>query len=107
MIIGLTALAQALDSKQAHTSFGKLPLSVEETAAAYNFPKAKRDDISKIYMGELSKKLNSGVGSPGPAYMFEDNIKYDMASISKEVDFDKLSRMISTAVTDIKKEFRD
>ena len=78
--IGLTALAQALDSKQAHTSFGKLPLSVEETAAAYNFPKAKRDDISKIYMGELSKKLNTGVGSPGPAYMFEDNIKYDVVS---------------------------
>lgn len=28
----LTALAQALDSKQAHTSFGKLPLSTEKTA---------------------------------------------------------------------------
>jgi hypothetical protein len=27
--LGLTALAQALDSKTAHTSFGKLPLSVE------------------------------------------------------------------------------
>ena len=33
--VGLTALAQALDSKQAHTSFGKLPLSTEKTAAAY------------------------------------------------------------------------
>ena len=33
--IGLTALAQALDSKQAHTSFGKLPLSIEKTAPAY------------------------------------------------------------------------
>lgn len=53
---------------------------MEETAAAYNFPKAKRDDIAKIYMGELSKKLNSGAGSPGPAYMFEDNVKYDMVS---------------------------
>jgi len=29
---GLTALAAALDSKQAHTSFGKLPLSKETTA---------------------------------------------------------------------------
>ena len=73
----MTALAQALDSKQAHTSFGKLPLSTEPTAANYNFPKAKRDDIQKVYMGELSKKLNTGAGSPGPAYMFEDNIKFD------------------------------
>jgi hypothetical protein len=36
-----------------------------------------------------------------------DNIKYDMESISKEVDFDKLDRMISKAVTDIKKGIRD
>ena len=28
-------------------------------------------------MGELSKKLNTGAGSPGPAYMFEDNVKFD------------------------------
>jgi len=27
---GLTALSQALDSKGAHTSFGKLPLSTEK-----------------------------------------------------------------------------
>ena len=37
---GLTALAAALDSKQAHTSFGKLPLSVEKTAP--NFGKQIR-----------------------------------------------------------------
>jgi hypothetical protein len=53
---------------------------VEETAAAYNFPKAKRDDIAKIYMGELSKKMNAGVGSPGPAYKFDDNIKFEIVS---------------------------
>ena len=35
LFIGLTALAQALDSKQAHTSFGKLPLSIERTAPAF------------------------------------------------------------------------
>jgi hypothetical protein len=29
---GLTALASALDSKNAHTCFGKLPLSSEKTA---------------------------------------------------------------------------
>jgi hypothetical protein len=32
---GLTALSAALDSKQAHTSFGKLPLSIEKTSASY------------------------------------------------------------------------
>ena len=30
LFIGLTALSQALDSKGAHTSFGKLPLSTEK-----------------------------------------------------------------------------
>jgi hypothetical protein len=32
---GLTALSSALDSKQAHTSFGKLPMSIEKTSANY------------------------------------------------------------------------
>lgn len=35
---GLTALAQALDSKQAKTSFGKLPLSVEKSNPVFGFP---------------------------------------------------------------------
>jgi len=51
----LTSLAQALDSKQAHTSFGKLPLSVEKTAETYSFPQAKRDDQAKVFLGELTK----------------------------------------------------
>lgn len=42
--LDLTALAQALDSEQGHTSFGKLPLSVEKTAGCFSFPVAKRDD---------------------------------------------------------------
>ena len=74
---GLTALAQALDSKQAHTSFGKLPLSVEKTAPNYNFPKARRDEVEKLYMGELSKKGNAGKTSPGPAYMFKDEVRFE------------------------------
>ena len=37
-LIGLTALAQALDSKQARTSFGKLPLSVEKSEPVFGFP---------------------------------------------------------------------
>jgi len=78
--VGLTALAQALDSKQAHTSFGKLPLSTENTTAAYNFPKANRAEVSKLYMGELSKKANVGKTSPGPAYMFNDEIKFETVS---------------------------
>jgi hypothetical protein len=53
---GLTALAMALDSKQAHTSFGVMPLSVEKTEPKYGFPQAKRDDGEKLFMGEISKK---------------------------------------------------
>jgi len=78
--VGLTELARALDSKQAHTSFGRLPLSTEPTAAAYNFPKAKRDEIGKLYMGELSKKNNAGKTSPGPAYNYQDDIKFENVS---------------------------
>lgn len=66
--IGLTALAQALDSRQAHTSFGKLPLSVEKTSEAYQFPKAKRDEAAKLFLGELTKTDNAGKNSPGPVY---------------------------------------
>jgi len=78
--LGLTALAQALDSKQAHTSFGKLPLSVEKTAPQYNFPKAKRDDGAKLFMGELTKTDNAGKNSPGPVYIYQDQVKYDCVS---------------------------
>ena len=78
--IGLTALAQALDSKQAHTSFGKLPLSVERTSEAYHFSKAKRDDQAKLFMAELTKADNMGKNSPGPDYMYDDNVKYDNVS---------------------------
>lgn len=64
---GLTALAMALDSKQAHTSFGNLPLSVEKTEPKFGFPQAKRDDGDKLFMGEISKK-QFGKVSPGPIY---------------------------------------
>lgn len=66
--VGLTALALALDSKQARTSFGKLPLSDEKSMPVFGFPQAKRDDQEKIYMGELTKTSNAGKMSPGPIY---------------------------------------
>ena len=75
---GLTALAQALDSKQAHTSFGKLPMSVEKTAPAYRVPQAKRDEAAKLFLGELTKTDNAGKNSPGPnIYKYDDTVKYD------------------------------
>jgi len=42
-------------------------------------PKAKRDDGAKLFMGELTKTDNAGKNSPGPVYMFSDNVKYDQA----------------------------
>ncbi len=76
-LIGLTALAQALDSKQAHTSFGKLPLSVEKTAPQFGFSQAKRDDNTKVYLGDLTKNHNTGKMSPGPIYNYQsDQTKY-------------------------------
>ena len=73
-------MAQALDSKQAHSSFGKLPLSVERTAPAYKVPAADRDAGSKMFMGELTKTDNAGKNSPGPVYMYGDTIKYENVS---------------------------
>jgi hypothetical protein len=44
-------------------------------------PKAKRDDGAKLFMGELTKTDNAGKNSPGPVYMFSDNVKYDQVGI--------------------------
>jgi hypothetical protein len=68
---GLTALAMALDSKQAHTSFGNLPLSVEKTEPAFGFTQSKRFEDDKLFMGEISKKQPCKV-SPGPIYQYND-----------------------------------
>lgn len=74
---GLTALAHALDSKQAHTSFGKLPMSIEKSAPEFGFSKAKRDDGNKIFISEELAKTNAvGKGTPGPGYVYEDKNKY-------------------------------
>lgn len=72
----LTKLARALDSKQAHTSFGKLPLSREKTTQNYSFGKSNRAGQEKVFLGDLTKQENMGKKSPGPVYQFEENIKY-------------------------------
>ena len=72
----LTQLAYKLDSEQAHTSFGKLPLSHEATAPKRAFSKARRDDQAKVFLGALTVQENMGKGSPPPTYQYEDNIKY-------------------------------
>lgn len=48
----------------------------------YQMPKANRADGDKQYMGELTKTQNAGKNSPGPVYMFSDNVKYDQVSNS-------------------------
>lgn len=48
----------------------------------YQMPKANRADGDKMYMGELTKTQNAGKNSPGPVYMFSDNVKYDQVSYS-------------------------
>lgn len=78
----LTALAQALDSEQAHTSFGKLPLSVERTAAQYSFTQANRWDGCKMFDNQLTKTENIGKNAPGPQYKYDDKIKYGEVSIT-------------------------
>lgn len=79
VVTDLTALAQALDSEQAHTSFGKLPLSTEATAACYSFPVADKKDQAKMFVPELTKTENIGKNSPG-FYQYTDEIKYSKVS---------------------------
>jgi len=50
----------------------------------YQMPKAKRDDGAKLFMGELTKTDNAGKNSPGPVYMFQDQVKYDAVSNIEE-----------------------
>lgn len=64
----LTKMAKALDSKQGHTSFGRLPMSHEQTACDYAFGKASRDAQAKVFLGELTVQENLGKKSPGPVY---------------------------------------
>jgi hypothetical protein len=80
----LTALAQALDSEQAHTSFGKLPLSTEATANCYSFPQAKKEDASKVYIAELTNTENIGKNSPG-FYNYTDQVKYSNVSLLRSL----------------------
>ena len=65
-----------MDSEQAHTSFGKLPLSVEKSQAQFSFPHANRWDGCKKFDAELTKTENIGKNAPGPQYMYDDKIKY-------------------------------
>ena len=72
----MTSLALQLDSKQAKTSFGRLPLSHERSNPVYGFPQARRDDAEKLFLGEVTKNNNIAKQSPGPVYIYEDTIKY-------------------------------
>jgi len=64
----LNQLAIQLDSKQARTSFGKLPLSDETTAPNYGFSHGNREAQAKVFLGELTVLENIAKGSPGPVY---------------------------------------
>jgi hypothetical protein len=55
-------------------------------------PKATRSDGEKLFMGELTKTSNAGKASPGPVYMFSDNVKYDQVSIFYHLHNSKSSK---------------
>jgi hypothetical protein len=50
----LNTLAIQLDSKQARTSFGKLPLSDEFTQPIFSVGRATRPEQAKVFLGELT-----------------------------------------------------
>ena len=74
---GFKDLIRALDSEASHTSFGILPLSVENTAPNYSFPKADKNDGDKVFLSEeMARNANACKHSPGPAYFYDDPTKY-------------------------------
>ena len=56
---------------------GKLPLARELSQPIFTIGKAKRDDQAKRFMGDLTKVDNALKHAPGPAYKYEDTIKYN------------------------------
>ena len=76
----MTALALQLDSKQAKTSFGRLPLSTEKSNPVFGFTQAKRDEAEKLFLGDVTKNNNIAKQSPGPVYIYEDQVKYSKVS---------------------------
>lgn len=103
-ILGLNKLAIQLESKQAHTSFGKLPLSVEPTAPNFGFGKAKREDQSKVFIGDLTVLENMGKGSPAPTYMYDDKVKYkDVCNGFQNNDYRLLNSRLGLRFESVKK----
>lgn len=108
---GFKDLIRALDSQASHTSFGILPLSVEKTEPNYSFPKADKNDGDKIFMSEeMARNTNAAKHSPGPAYIYEDQTKYNnapnfgfgtqtkMAPIKPKYDFYENDRFIDDPI---------
>jgi hypothetical protein len=51
-------------------------LSHERSNPVFGFPQAKRDDAEKLFLGDVTKNNNIAKQSPGPVYIYEDQIKY-------------------------------
>ena len=68
-------IASALDSENAHTSFGRLPLSREQSKPIYSFGTGTRDNQYKVYYDE---ELSGIVGrtAPGPKYEIQENANF-------------------------------
>ena len=85
LYLALTSLALQLDSKAAKTSFGKLPLSDEKSNPVFGFTQAKRDEAEKLFLGDVTKNNNIAKQSPGPIYIYQDEIKYQKVRIRIEI----------------------
>lgn len=68
-------LASTLDSPNAHTSFGKLPLANERSSPGYSFGKSTRKQQDRIFHAE-ELLVNYGKTSPGPKYAVKDNLSF-------------------------------
>lgn len=75
------------------------------------FPHAKRDDGEKVFMSEeMARNTNAAKHSPGPGYLYEDQIKYSdapnfgfgtsskMAPIKPKYDFYENDRFIDDPI---------
>ena len=87
-------MAIQLDSKQARTSFGKLPMSTEKTAPNFSFGHGKREKQDKVYLGELTQQENIAKGSPGPVYMYDDQVKFRTVSYKIQISLTSGAKLL-------------
>ena len=56
-------------------------MSDEKSNPVFGFTQAKREENQKLFLGDVTKNNNIAKQSPGPVYIYEDQIKFKKVRI--------------------------